>query len=171
MWLWCQGEGRMANPVASISKHTKHEWDKSFSYHQLRRNTGCTICNNLLYQNTFLLFREMEINTRESICCICLMPIHGLTPLSYYKEQNSTYRHAQMKRAEFSMLSFTYSLEVYYFCQLLMWWYQLVRHLTRLSGGDDVCWGCCVRVYSTFRTIPTIKNILGRSFSFLQKPL
>ena len=40
------------------------------------------------------------------------------TPLFDKKESTSTYRRVRMRRAEFSMLRFTNSLEENYFCQI-----------------------------------------------------
>jgi hypothetical protein len=37
--------------------------------------------------------------------------------------------------------------------------------------GDDVCRIVLLLVVSTFRTIPTVENLRGRSFLFLPKPL
>ena len=59
--------GKDCEPHSWLEAH-KTWMRESFSYHGLRRNKQRSICQNLLFRNTFLLFREKEIDTsnRES---------------------------------------------------------------------------------------------------------
>jgi hypothetical protein len=44
-------------------------------------------------------------------------------------------------------------------------------NIRRRRGKDDVCWGGCVGAQRNSRTIPTVENLRGWSFSFRPEPL